>query len=290
LEDSQETGKEIEKDPTLNKKRLRYEIVPLLVNVFYILPFFFVSDAQYRVGVAAMIAIAGFFITMRVSLRFRKRIRKVNSPAKGRDTEQSKEVKKKFTLFFGMIYVFVASLAISHSLETFNQDALGNILLFDTMTVFELGLLLTLVGFFVTAIPFVHAGVIYLATDATEDLTKGEFRLVLQNFTVLFLQVVVLFFMAFNVANLSNFVKLAIALMLIDIVWVIRFIKRRDDLVYIEWLQFNSLAALFLVTALLIEQSLYTSVIIASVLFYRTICDYKSLWNDLYRKRILENF
>lgn len=210
--------------------------------------------------------------------------------ARGQEYGAKRRSQEKVTLFFGMIYVFVAALAISQALETFNEKALDNMLLLDSMSEGELTILLTLIGFFVTAIPFVHAGVIYLATDATEMLTKGEFSLVLQNFTILLLQDVLHFFMAFNVANPSNFIKLAVALMLIDIAWVVRVIKRRNDLVYIEWLQFNSLAALFLVTALLLEQSLYTSVIMVSVLFARTICDYRSLWNELYRKRVLENF
>jgi hypothetical protein len=337
-----QTGKEIKQNATsderklwdefkpllvnvLLKERSWDEFKPLLVNVLYILPFFLTPDAQFRVIGVALVAVTGFFWTMRFSKGFRKKISGKDSEksehlrnlrvaaifrldSNGRDSRQGNdEAKKRFTLFFGMIYVFVAALSISEALDTFNDEALVSMLSSNSMSERDLSILLTLIAFFVTAIPFVHAGVIYLATEATAELTEGDFSLVLQNFTVLFLQVVLLSFMAFNIANIDNFIKLAIALMLIDIIWVIRFRfrskfrfrfrkrsdhekKKKDDLVYIEWLHFNSIAALFLITALLIEQSLYTSLLIFPVLFARTFCDYKSLWDIVYSKRILENF
>jgi hypothetical protein len=237
------------------------------------------------------------------------------------------EAKTKFTLFFGMIYVFVAAIAVSQALETFNEVSLGSMLWSNTISHIHWGILLTLIGFFLTAIPFVHAAIIYLATDATVELTKGNPTMVLANFTVLFLQVSLLSFMASNISEVTNFMKLAIALMLLDVIWVIIFI-RKPDVVFIEWLQFNSLGAIFLVVALLVIEPLvqeaspliqalieqppdvqsslskellpklypiYAQVlpiyfIIVAVLFFRTFCDYRSLWNEVYSKRILQEF
>lgn len=166
----------------------------------------------------------------------------------------NEEAKRKFTLFFGMIYVFVASIAVGQALELFNEVSLSSMLSRNTINPFNLSILLTLIGFFLIAIPFVHAGVIYLATDASVDLTHGKAPKVLGNFTALFLQVTFLSFMAVNFSDVTNFIKLAIVLMLIDVIWVFIFLLKgeKGDVVFIEWLEFNLLGAIFLVVALFV--------------------------------------
>jgi hypothetical protein len=308
LQRSQQTGKDIEKNATGNKIwTFKKNIVPLLINAFYILPFLVDPDGQYTLVGVAMVAITGLVVTALISSRFPNGNSPATEPPEHTNSQPNGEAKKKFTLFFGMIYVFVAAIAVSQALETFNNEALLNMLSVDSideiynMDARDLTILFTLTGFFVTAIAFVHAGVIYLATDATGELTKQKVSLVLQNFTVLFFQVVILFFMAFNISDMNNFIKLSIVLMLIDIIWVMRFMRTGNGIVHIEWLQFNLLVAVFLIIASLTtqthsnpttaaQQSLYTSIIIVAVLFCRTLCDYRALWKSVYSKRPLENF
>ena len=126
---------------------------------------------------------------------------------------------------------------------------MNTILSANSMTMLDIDAILLLAGFFVTAVAFFHAGITFLATDASVYLTEDKPRLVFPNFVFLFFEAIIIVFMADNVDNIVNLLKLIIALLVTDIVWTLIYIKHRE-VVFIEWIHYNSLTILFLVVIL----------------------------------------
>jgi hypothetical protein len=202
---------------------------------------------------------------------------------------------KQFTYFFAMIYLIVAAFAVTNSLEAYGEDRLNGILVKNMIEQEDVQSVFILISFLVTAVPFFHSGLTFLATDASGYLTHGYGRLAFPNFAILFFDAILIFFMGGNVDNLDNFVKITIALMVIDICWVIGYIRHRE-VVFIEWLHYNVLTALFLILFLTLELPYHTPNVysfpsyglIFIILLARTICDYIFGWKRLYFKHPLQ--
>ena len=175
-----------------------------------------------------------------------------------------------------------AAVAITKSIETFD-DKMNTMLSQNSMKNSDIKAVLLLLSFFVTAVAFFHAGITFLATDALEYLTENQPLMVFPNFVLLFFEAVLIFFMAVNLDNTGNFVKLIIALLITDIVWILIYIRRRE-VVLIEWLHLNILTTMFLMVALPTSNTLQTDILIFVILASRSICDYIFGWPRLYNK------
>jgi hypothetical protein len=239
--------------------------------------------------VGALITLVGFIITTYLSVKL------LTEEVDKDDKDTSMKPLKRFTYFFAMIYLIVAGFAVTNSLETYSEnEKLDKILAKNIMDQEDLQNVLILISFIVTAVPFFHSGLTFLATDASEYLTRGHGRLVFPNFVILFFDAILIFFMAGSIDNLDSFVKITIALMVTDICWVISYIRNRE-VVFIEWLHYNFLTTLFLILFLIIglpnhTPSVYSFLfhgLIFIILLTRTICDYKFGWKRLYFKHPL---
>jgi hypothetical protein len=94
--------------------------------------------------------------------------------------------------------------------------------------------------------------------------------------------------MASNLYHPEAFVFLLLMLMVLDIVWVLSFLPYKE-LVFVEWLHYDSFIAFFVLTILLTSIQLTsiqlgTYVLIFAVLVARPIADYKSLWKEFWAK------
>jgi hypothetical protein len=265
------------------------QYLPFLTYVFYIFPFLIISDDFIKLLAGALISLVGFVLTTFLSVKsFKKEQKKIKAEVKKEAEVIQKAVRKtlRITLFFGMIYVFVAAFAITRSIEAFS-DEMKSILSQD-MANLDLKAVLLLLSFFVTAVAFFHAGITFLATDALEYLTEGEPSMVFPNFVLLFFEAVLIFFMAVNLDNTANFLKLIIALLVTDIVWIIIYIRHRE-VVLIEWLHMNVLTTMFLIVALPTSNTIVTDILIFVILASRTICDYVFGWPRIYNKHPVVN-
>jgi hypothetical protein len=259
------------------KKIVSYKKEEILPFIGYILiPIAFVTDGNNRLLIAAVISISGFILTTVVSKLY------IKPPSEGKV-----KASRRFTFFFGMIYIFVAGTAVTTALDIFSHPTLTNILVRNFVGTQQLQNILLLFSFFATAISFFHGGITFLATDAVDILTKGKGSHILPHFLVIFSQVVLLYFMATQVSSIISFSKLCIALMVIDIIWVARYHRNRD-LVFIEWGHYNSMTVFFLIILLTIPLSLMSFVLLFLITILRSLCDYIIGWTSFYSKHPLQ--
>jgi hypothetical protein len=243
------------------------------------IPYFYTNDPVLKIFFGATITLEGFFLTTYLSIRHLRRI-KVE-----KEFSFSSKLSRptRITYIFGMVYLFVAAFALTEAIETYGEKRLPQILSDNSMEDDDITAILVVIAFLVTAIAFFHAGITFLATDASEYLTRGKPLLLLPNFVVLFFEAVIIFFMAANVDNILNFLKLTIALLMTDIIWILFYIRHKD-VVFVEWLHYNSLTVLFLILVLPFADLSLTFIFMFIILTSRTVCDYIFGWKRLYFK------
>jgi hypothetical protein len=269
------------------------QYLPFLTYLLYVIPFFLVSNPFLKLLFGAVISLAGFILTTYLSVKHYKE--------KGKGKRKEKGLVKtetvRFTFFFAIIYLFVAAFALSQSIQTFQASRqMDTILGTNNMTIFDIQQVLLLTSFFVTAVPFFHAAITFLATDASVYLTSDRPRLVFPNFAFLLFEAVIIVFMANNVDNIVNFLKLIIALLISDIAWTVIYIRQRE-VVFIEWIHYNFLTIMFLLIVLQSHvipsinvdvntglDTFQVYLLIFVVLASRSVCDYVFAWKQLYYK------
>ena len=215
-------------------------------------------------------------------------------------------------LIFGLIYGFVASIAIIDALNTFNATQGTKDQNLDNIY--------NLIGFFSITIPFIHAGYVFLSTISAELMTpglrKGQTKIRVRLFIIFllsFIQAIFLWFTAKNLDNNAQFILLLTLAILVDVIWAVismrisvrevvlevlqqaqprkQKVEAIKDQIPIEWLHLNTLTVGFLIVVLYVDPNLdypYASFLMLCVLVFRTICDYILGWNSIYVRRLLK--
>ncbi len=212
---------------------------------------------------------------------------------KKRNNKKGEEEKKVETaiLFFGVVFSAVAAVAITHALDTANDDV-GNFMKQTTeqkisyIQNHELRGSLLLIGFFAIAILYYHGGIIFLSSSGAQTLTDGKPGRVFVDFTILFAEIIIVYLLAGKVLDVVTFLELISILMIIDITWVTYFYFTTDDKeIFFNWIHFDLLTLLFMLVlittdldrVLPLNKSL-PYVLLAIVLSTRTILDYVCHW------------
>jgi hypothetical protein len=122
-----------------------------------------------------------------------------------------------------------------------------------------------------------------LSTVAAEELTEGKARRVFPDFIVLFLEAVIVYYIAKDLASLQVFMRLIMTLMAVDIGWVLYLYSiSKGRSVYFEWVHFNAMIFLVLVLVSLNGHGVQAYAIVFIVLVSGTICDYAFAWKEFY--------
>ena len=82
------------------------QYLPFSIYVFYVFPFFLISNPSLKLIFATLVSLAGFSLTTYLSVKHFKEKEKTNK----KKTTSLKEATKplRFTFFFAIIYLFVA--------------------------------------------------------------------------------------------------------------------------------------------------------------------------------------
>jgi hypothetical protein len=245
---------------------------------------------------------------------------------------------KNFALIFSTIFAIVAGVAITHSLEKFNEvlsnNSLNefninstslsqnriseeNILNPFLKLKFSLDIIhtLILISFFIIAIPFYHSAAIFLSNKDLLYGIQGELKTIIFHFIILFLEVILLFFMAMNVNviylpitsnNIGHifqgnilFVFSLIMMMIAEVFWIlIDPHLRKETIIPYRWAYVNLFTILFLFWFLvsfgdtdlkvISNQTILQYVIAYAALLciftLRTIINYFIGWNNIFIK------
>jgi hypothetical protein len=248
-------------------------------------------------------------------------------------------------VILSLMYGFVAAFAITEALRTFSDALtissekilnlpLERILNLPLEKIIEMGRtaspsffyipfhnlsdLINLIGFFSIAIPFIHAGLVFLTTRAAEIMTldrrKGQARNLFIIFLFSFIQAMFLYFIAINIDNTRQFILWLTLALLVDLVWsglsmrinlsqaVIQLTSRKkltnyvsyieDDKIPIEWIHVNILTTGFFISLMILNPSIledaFISFLLVCVLFLRTISDYITGWRAIYVRRLID--
>lgn len=190
------------------------------------------------------------------------------------------DTARRVILIFGIIYSAIAALGFQVALDSYYTDIHKSISVLGLPDINPSFLVLSYLS---VAVLFYHGGIIFLTTVAAEELTEGKARRVFPDFIVLFLEGVIVYYMAKDVNSLQVFVKLIMTLMVVDIGWVLYFYSvTKARSVYFEWVHFDLMTFLALILISFYGYGIqpYTTVFI--ILVSRTICDYTFAWKEFY--------
>jgi hypothetical protein len=205
--------------------------------------------------------------------------------------ERAKENKRSNLLVFAGLYAIIGGLAITSAIEVFiDSEYNPNIIYAHEFEGFvELATskpALLVASFFPIAIIFIHCGVIFLSTDATDILSQGKRSTVFISSLLIFLQGVILFYAGSSVDNILNFTLWILLLAITDIVFMlINLYKGLED--GPQWIHLDMIMVAFLLSVMMLFSSpaqtsleVYVYVMVTSV--FITILDYMMSWKSFW--------
>lgn len=224
--------------------------------------------------------------------KFKKLKNKVTVP----DNEESPAV----ILGMGGLYAIINGFGITEALTKYAEAFGGNAEAFGGTIPDLLPYSLRLVTFLVTIVPFIHGFILTFSNKWYYDIESGEthYEWAFAFFIAVFIQTVLLFFVAFNVHKFNLFIDMLWALMIFNIPWLAIqiwwILSDKIKIVHVfpkQWIILNFITASFL-SIFIFEPELLTTAqndvwiigFVFSVLFFRAVADYIVGWKDLYNR------
>jgi hypothetical protein len=185
-------------------------------------------------------------------------------------------------LVFGVIYSAIAALGLQVAFDFYYPD-MHNAISQNIFALPDISHSFLILSYLSVAVLFYHGGIIFLSTAAAQELTEGRARRVFPDFIGLFLQAVIIYYMAKDMSSPEVFIKLVMTLMVVHIIWVIYFFSvAKERSVYFEWVHFDSLTFLALLLVSLFGYGIQSYWVVFVLLALRTICDYGFAWKEFY--------
>jgi hypothetical protein len=211
------------------------------------------------------------------------------------------EASPAIILGMGGLYAIINGFGITEALTKYAEALGGNVQAFGGGPIPDLlpyGL--RLVTFLVTIVPFIHGFILTFSNKWYYDIESDEthYGWAFAFFIAVFIQTVLLFFVAFNVHEFNLFIDMLWALMVFNVPWlaiqIFRILSDKIKIVHVfpkQWIILNFITVSFL-SVFIFEPRLLTNaqnnvwimVSVFSVLLTRTVADYIVGWKDLYNR------